>query len=596
MYNLTLPYTPEITRIAQIPRRVYSANELETNRAELTRLLRRPAGNQELRTIQATALAEIGISLGLFGQIKVGDGKTLVSLLAPVVCGVSRPLLLIRANLRDKTRRDILHYSVHWRIARWIRIESYEMLGRKQSAELLNQYRPDMIIADEAHRLRNPKAAVTRRVSRWMQEFPGTVFVAMSGTMSSKSLEDYSHLLRWALGKNAPVPTAPGELQQWCDVLDNQENFTRRMHPGALIFLDQNRAIDQAFGSANQQSKSLEREWQNHPTETARKIFRKRLEETPGVVFSEQSDLACPLIITTKKISLERKLVTAFYTLRKQWRTPDDWPISDGLTMRRHAYELALGFYGVWNPRPPDWWLEPRKAWCSECRSIISHSRPAKHRPAADSESQVIDLIKQGHIRSQTLEPWLAVKDHWKLGKHYQVEARWLSDQILDWCANWMRFAGIVWTEHIPFAFRLANKTNRHYYGKEGKNAAGLPIEACDPTKAIIASRVSNGEGRNLQMFSRNLIVAPAANAQVMEQLLGRTHRPGQTAHEVTTTILLSCIEHHLSLESAIAYSKVILATMPGTNSMKLLNSDCCFHSTNELAHSTEPQWTKAIE
>jgi hypothetical protein len=580
MYNLTLPYTPEITRIAQIPRRTYTDDELEQNRQALTGMLKRPAGAQQLRTIQATALAEIGMHKGLFGQIKVGDGKTLISLLAPVVSGARRPLLLIRANLRDKTRRDILLYSVHWQTARWIRIESYEMLGRKQSAHLLDQYRPDMIIADEAHRLRNPKAAVTRRVSRWMRNYPGTIFVAMSGTMCSKSLEDYAHILRWTLGRNAPIPTASGELLQWCDVLDNQENFTRRMHPGAMSHLDSEIGDD---------------EWRNNPTETARKVFRKRLEDTRGVVFSSPASLACPLIITTKKINLDSHLESAFRKLRTSWRTPDDWPISDGLTMRRHAYELALGFYSAWKPRPPDWWLEPRKAWCSECRSIIRYSKPSKNRPAADSESQVIELVRQGHIQSQALKPWLHVKDHWRLGKHYAIEARWISNQVVEWCARWMRYPGIVWTEHVPFAIRLARTADRPYYGKEGKNSAGAPIETSDSTKAIIASRQSNGEGRNLQMFSRNLIVAPSANAQIFEQLLGRTHRSGQTAHEVTTTILLGCIEHHLSLMSAMEYSKVILATMPGTTNMKLLGNDCSFHSTEELTKSTEAQWMKTL-
>jgi len=596
MYSLTLPFTPEITRISKIPRRNYTPEQLEHARVRLSQILRRPAGTQELRTIQAIALAEIGMHQGLFGQIKVGDGKTLISLLAPVVCKSRRPLLLIRANLKGKTNRDILHYGIHWNIARWIRIESYELLGRKQSADLLNQYQPDLIIADEAHRLRNPRAAVTRRVSRWMKEYPSTVFVAMSGTMCSKSLEDYAHILRWCLGSNAPVPTASGELQQWCDVLDNQDNFVRRMHPGAMIYISPETAIDLAFGKANPESAALEKKWQNAPTETAREIFRKRLEDTPGVVFSQKSDLNCPLILTTRKVSLDRPLVAAFKVLRSEYKTPDGWPFSDGLAMRRHAYELALGFYSVWNPRPPDWWLEPRKAWCSECRSIIRYSRPAKSRPVPDSESQVIDLVKAGLIKAQSLDAWLAVKDHWKLGRDYRIEARWLSNQIVEWSARWMRYPGIVWTEHIPFAERLAQHTDREYFGKDGKNKAGLPIEACDPTKAIIASRASNGEGRNLQMFRRNLIVAPSSNAQIEEQRLGRTHRTGQKAHEVTATYLLSCIEHHLALESAIAYSKVILATIPGTTEMKLLNSDCSFHTTEELANSTEPQWMKTLD
>jgi len=590
MSQLTLPYTPEISRIAAIPRRVYTAAEIENNRVQMTRILKRPAGSQQLFAIQALALTEIGINRGLFGNIRVGDGKTLIGLLAPVVTQAKRPLLLIRANLKDKTRRDTLTYSVHWNVAKWIRVESYDMLGRKQAAEMLDQYRPDLIIADEAHRLRNLKAACTRRVDRYMREYPSTMFVGMSGTMTSKSLEDYAHLLRWSLGQNAPIPKASGELMQWCDVLDNHGNPAKRMHPGAMVYLDiGDLDVDPSKWRYPEKSE-LNRQWNTNPTAAGRAVYRKRLEETPGVVFSRETKLDCPLIITTEKVDLETPLIQAFRTLRNDWRTPDDWPISDGLAMRRHAYELALGFYSVWSPRPPDWWIEPRKAWCSECRAILSHSK------SIDSESQLIDHINSGNVRSLYLDPWSHVKDHWKLGRHYRIEPRWLSNQLIEWCAGWMSRPGIVWTEHVAFAERLAYHVGAQYYGREGKNSAGTPIEAADPTRAIVASRPSNGEGRNLQMYSRNLVVAIPANAQICEQLFGRTHRPGQRAHEVTAKLLLSCIEHHLSLEASLAYSKVIQATMPGTDNLKLLTSDCVFHGTSELANSTEPQWQKTLD
>jgi hypothetical protein len=48
-----------------------------------------------------------------------------------------------------------------------------------------------------------------------------------------------------------------------------------------------------------------------------------------------------------------------------------------------------------------------------------------------------------------------------------------------------------------------------------------------------VASIQAHGTGRNLQMFSRNLVVScPSAGAD-WEQLLGRTHRQGQQADEV---------------------------------------------------------------
>jgi hypothetical protein len=52
--------------------------------------------------------------------------------------------------------------------------------------------------------------------------------------------------------------------------------------------------------------------------------------------------------------------------------------------------------------------------------------------------------------------------------------------------------------------------------------------------RSVVASIQAHGVGRNLQMFSSNLVVScPSAGAD-WEQLLGRTHRQGQQADEVT--------------------------------------------------------------
>lgn len=569
VFASTLPHTNELSRIIGIARRSYTQDQLDRCRNELTSILRRPAGRQTLLPIQSLALLEIGLYGGLFGIIRVGDGKTLISLLAPIVARSTRPLLLIRANLREKTRLDSLRYAVDWRVAKYIRIESYSQLGRRQSAQLLIHYRPDLIISDECHHLRNLKnAACARRVARYMREFPSTKFVGMSGTIVNDSIENYAHLARWALKDNAPIPKPSGELMQWSDVLDYQVNPFRRVHPGAMIHL------------CNDDERRL---WQSDPTRAARAAYSRRLRETPGVVCSEPTTLDCPLIVATKKIDLNRDLVSAFHTLRTRWRTPDDWPIADGLAHRRHAYELALGFYYYWDPRPPDDWMDARKAWCSECRSIISNSR------SLDSESQVVDAIDRGMIRSSTLTQWREIRDTFTPN----TKARWLSDQVIDYCTEWMKRPGIVWTAHTAFAERLALVADKPYYGKDGLNSAGQYIESASPNQACVASIASNSEGRNLQhIYSRALITAPPANALAYEQMFGRIHRPFQRAHEVTYDIILSCIEHRFSLERAIELSRITVQTTPGA-SMKLLDADKSFHTISELANIQKPQWQK---
>src|SRR5262249_5979601 len=137
---------------------------------ELTLVLRRPGGTMWLRRVQGQALLEAA-TVGLFAPIPVGEGKTLVSLLIPYVTDSKRPLLLLPAKLIDKTRRAIHELSRHWLIPD-IRIMSYEILGRPQSENALEGYRPDCIPCDEAHRLKNKRAAVTRRVMRYLERHP----------------------------------------------------------------------------------------------------------------------------------------------------------------------------------------------------------------------------------------------------------------------------------------------------------------------------------------------------------------------------------------------------------------------------------------
>ena len=94
----------ELDRILALPRRQWAD---EGFAAELTKCLKRPGGTMTLLPIQAQALCELIASDGLVAPIRVGGGKTLITLLAPFVVRAKRPLLVTRASLLEKTKRDI---------------------------------------------------------------------------------------------------------------------------------------------------------------------------------------------------------------------------------------------------------------------------------------------------------------------------------------------------------------------------------------------------------------------------------------------------------------------------------------------------------
>lgn len=555
----------ELQRIRALPRRLWEpyAKELAD---ELTAILRTPNGGMRLRPIQAVALAEIGTVGGLFGPIRVGAGKTLVSLLAPECAFAQRPLLLVPAALVGKTERDRATLSAHWRLSSFVRIMSYEWLGRAQAAEALDDYRPDLIIADEVHRLKNPRAAVTRRVRRFMTDNPDTKFVGMSGTITKRSIKDFAHVVKWTHApSDAPVPRWHGDLELWADALDERKGQLRRADPGAIRVL------------CNEDEDRL---WNVEPRKAARQAFRRRLVETPGVVATKETPIDASIRVRGVEPKITPAIDEAFDRLRYRWETPDGWPIADGLAMFRHARELALGFYYVWNPRPPKHWLEARRAWAAFVRQVLRHSRKL------DSELQV----RRRHAEAPECRAWLAVRDEFKPN----TEPCWIDASVLRAAIAWAnKHKGIVWVEHTCFGDLLSRMSGIPYYGRKGLDARGNAIEAHAPGKPLVASIQSNSTGRNLQAWSRNLIASMPANGMQTEQLFGRTHRDGQDADEVLFDVFVSCAEHVGSFWQAKRDCEFV-ADSTGSP-QKLLLADVDMPTADSIAFRSGARWDKQL-
>lgn len=562
---LAVPVSGELTRIARLPRRLWSPSNLEALARELGALLRTPDGTMALRPIQAQALFELGTTGGLFGVLRVGAGKTLISLLAPVVSFAQRPVLLIPAKLCGKTSRDWAELARHWLIPP-PHVISYEWLGRVQAAEALDEIAPDLIVADEAHKLKNPKAAVTRRVRRYMREHPETRFVAMSGTITKRSLFDYAHLALWSLkAQRSPVPVRFGDVETWADALDERKGQTRRADPGALAVL------------CNEEERAA---WNVDRRSAARRAYRRRLVETPGVVATQETPIDASIVISEVEPPASPEVDEAFETLRRTWTTPDGWPIADGITLARHAREIALGFYYVWDPRPPRAWLEARAVWCAFVREKLSRSR------TLDSELQV----RQAFPDAPELAEWLAIRDTFEP----HTVAEWLDGSIAQFCADWaFEHGGIVWTSHRCFG-EVLHSLGVPYYGRGGKTYHGDVIEDHPTDRPMAASVQSNAEGRNLQAWSSNLITCPMPDGGGWEQLLGRTHRDGQEADEVTVDVIVSCAEHVGAFWQAVADARYV---QDSTGSpQKLLLADVNVPRAGDVVLRDGARWDKNLE
>lgn len=155
-----------LARVLELPRREPATEELI---AALSRALRvRPDDESAmLRAPQVEALREIWEYGGLFAPMRVGAGKSLVTLLAPTILHSERPVLVIPASLKDKTKRDFVRYRRDW-LVRLPELISYEELGRPDREHLLTDLAPDLLMLDEAHHVRNLDSARTRRIGRYV--------------------------------------------------------------------------------------------------------------------------------------------------------------------------------------------------------------------------------------------------------------------------------------------------------------------------------------------------------------------------------------------------------------------------------------------
>lgn len=591
MQTIEIIQTPDLRRVKALPKRKPMPAGLVRIMTEELKTL---TGTQTLFPIQAQALYEIMTCGGLLAPIKVGGGKTLISLLAPYIMGCKNPLLVLPASLIERTRRNQGELMHHWKIQRNIAMKSYEFLGTVGGASYLENTKPDGIIFDEAHRVKNHKAGVTRRFTRYMHANPTTKVVAMSGTLLTDSLEDFAHLSHWALGDGSPLPIEWHVVEEWAKALEDPKTFlSDNYSPRGLI---------EAFPGGHGESEK----------QRARTGYRKRILDTEGVVCSQDEEVSCSLVIEAKLFNPAQITMQHMATLRKESLTPDGYGLTMASEMWATAQQIALGFhyvrvdaalYEAWaktNPspttealtafvktaRPPEAWLLARKNWAAQVRFELQSSR------RMDTELQVNQACTEN-------PDWIVDEDTLKAHKaweaiRYTVKVTtipiWHDDSALKVCEAWGKLtkSGIIWCRHTFFAHELSRRSGWPYFANKGLDANGNHIEKAKAGTIAIASIDANCTGNNLQQFSRSLVTTNPGGATRLEQLLGRLHRTGQLADSVTYEFIVGCRENFENIPRAQEKARLIQDTLG--HSQKLLLADLIWPQLESLG-SHDARW-----
>ncbi len=530
----------ELNRIKILPRRsteIYNADFA----IALSEELRRPGASFTLKPKQAAMLIEAVEAGGLFGMLGVGGGKTVASPLFGKVLGLSPVVMLVPPAVKTE---------IISRVIPWLRREidfvppivvSYSELQTKKNANVLDQLQPRVIVADEVHMLKNKGAARTKRFLRYIDAHPDTIVIALSGTITSRSLLDFHHLIllthpNW----KCPVPRGWHEIKDWAFALDPHVPEDKRMNPGAILELCR-------------------------PGESAREGFNRRLVDTEGVIAGSAEDVGASLIITTHKPEVPKSVSAALAHLRKMWEAPDGQIITDAKDFHRKARELSQGFYYVWDwpdGEPDTEWLQARAAW-----NLAVRETTKLNRAGLDSEALVRDAAMREYKgtaatseyarlpkarRSQLVQTWLdwhAVSDR----EEPPNKAIWIDDFLvraaMAWCDETRN--GIVWYHAKAIGERAAQLGANVFASGKNFDVALVALSETKGDHAIFASG-AHGTGKNLQhKWAKNLVICPWPGGKTWEQTLGRTHRPGQLEEEVLVDVYVHTEELEAALEKA---------------------------------------------
>lgn len=536
--------SPELARISTIPRRLE-----EDSYAETEALVYRPGATMRLRPNQLRALSEARRAGGLFAPLAVGAGKTLVAALLPTVLAAGYTVILTNAGLVRQAAQEMLRYAAHFYIRQDIRWLSYGILSSPKQFAILERLQPKVIIADECQALASADAARAKRFNRFMKAHPETLFCAMSGTITKRSIKDYAHLVHLALGDRTPLPRDWKTLTEWAEAVDVSD---RPRPPGSLLEL-----MTDTHASEFLHTRDYERirrgrmylrgaamrppdaesgeaaELQN----LARDCIRRRTVETLGVVASSSNDLACKLLIELVPAPECPEIGRVHREVLENWERPDGELLTFALEIARVSMHVRQGGYyrWVWPERVDrlfrEDWLLARRTFRSELRDFLKH----RSGPGLDSPHLVEQAIKRGQLSFDSWAGWVEARAEMtaRLGKPLPPkEWVWISSKVVEDAARRAQEQiGIVWTNTTAVGHEIARLSGAPWFGAGEEAQVGILREA--GARSIIASVKAHGTGRNLQAFSHALVVGAPSSGAITEQLLGRLMREGQRADVV---------------------------------------------------------------
>ncbi len=481
----------------------------------------------------------------------------------------------------------------------------HSLMSTQDSSELLEKINPGLIIIDEAHRFKNRSAAKTKRLMTYLFKHKPHL-VILSGSITDKSVKDYFHFLKPTLDRKSPLPLDYQDMMNWAQVIDTGAEPTEHMKTqltplvtwGRKHFANE-KYPDSLDGDGKVKPGKPVIDDLKFDVSGIRKAYKLRLNHCPGVVSTADSGVGTTLII--KNNVIERPTNDEIARLNKIEAgvlasvTPNGDPIDHAMNKFSWFYQLSCGFYyrQYW-PTPETVGIR-KNLTVSKAQEIIEGSQKvhvahklytsalqkwfgeSRHRVGLDTPFLVGNSMRKHgaqFVGQKLYNEWMQWKELEKeMGDDLierDSEPVRISDYKIDAAVKWAvklkqdsKHAGaIIWyyyneigvwtTEKLEKALNELGMRGQVVHCPAGDEYNRVIIDPKNATKIVVASLKAHGTGKNLQHFQDQWFLQWPRNCGEAEQVLARTHRPGQKADELVVNLSNSSEFDHRNFAACI--------------------------------------------
>ena len=503
---------------------------------------------EKLNANQSAFLHAVEHCGGAIGAIAVGGGKAAAALLSGVAAKADCTIVLCPPSTQKQLYRTVAEWRPYFQMPRGLRIFSYDKISRDPGIlqRAIGSAQRVVLACDEVHALANPDAARTRRVQRFLDANPQVMFVGLSGTITSKSVNQMAHLFEWALRDKSPLPRQGSDyLNAWancCDVGGRPGPVDWSLTEKLVAW--HHRAPLGAFPDHKK---------------AAREALAARIRSAPGVVATTGGAIDTPLLLEEvdgPEVTTTVQQMLADLLDRQEILYVDDEGkqrreiLTDDVAIWRAGHSLSLGFFYIWDwPKTPQGapivdhdWLDARADWNAAIRSELKHHAAENY----DSPGTITDVIAMEAGAGQTGEMHETYRrwhphslKRWQNQPTPPTKAIWVDESILEFVveqAKELDTPTIFWYHSKAVAAKLIQLK---FPGQVV--LAGEPVPKKSKSKKaphLALSIGSHGTGLNLQDRHSNFVIEPPSNGKLWEQLIARTHRPGQQNEQVVVYVM----------------------------------------------------------